>query len=166
MDPIVLVVLIFVFIIGIWIVSVFMRRNKERSILEELNQLPEPERTARLAERDKKKSWGCLNGYLLLVMLANLAVAVLTIIYAGTLSTSSSGYLFVLFSAGLNVLAAVFAGVIYWGHKKWAAYGIFAIIGLSLLINLATGNTRGALQNLLPIVILWAGLRPVWNQME
>jgi hypothetical protein len=164
MDVYLLIGLLFIFVIGIWIISVFVRRNTEKKALAEINQLPEPLRSEKLQERQLKKQWGCLNGYLLLVMLANIVVAGLTFLYASSSNrTDSSIYIF---SGGLNLLAALFAAVIYWGHKKWAVYGIFAIIGFSLLINLASGNTQGAVQNILPILILWAGLRPVWGQME
>jgi hypothetical protein len=166
MYPLLILLAIAGLIFTLWLGSVFVRRIRQRQWLEELQTLPEAERQARLADQEKKKNLGCLSAYMLLVMVANVGVGILAYLAAGASNVTAEAKTIDTIGAGMNFLAAIFAGVVFWGHKKWAVYGIYGVIALSILANIATGYTAGVLQNLVPIVILTAVVRPVWNYLD
>jgi len=161
MDPLLIVVILFVLVIGAYIWYKTVQNKREREYQEKLQQLPESERQVYVAQKEGNKNWGCLTAFLVLAVIANSILAIVEF----SAASSANGSL-VAFGGLLNVLCAVFAGVVLWKRKRWAVYGYITSIVIIILINLGVAGFGAAAPGVLPLLFLFTAVRPVWNQLE
>lgn len=106
-----------------------------------------------------RKQGGCLSAFLALALIGNVALGLLSLLNVGEVGELS------IIAALLNFAGAGFA-IAIWKWQKWGVYGYIAVIGITALINLATGYYTAAAQGIVPIVFLSLLIRPVWGQMD
>jgi hypothetical protein len=146
-----------ILIVGAYVWYKVAQKKNEQAFRERLEQMPESERAAYINQKELKKNWGCLSAFLALALIGNTVLA-----FISFFSGNSDMY----FGGFLNILGAVFAGVIYWKKKRWAVYGYGTLVVVVALINLATLGVGALLQGLVPVVFLSAAVRPVWDQLD
>lgn len=158
MDPILILISFLVLVIGAYIWYKIDQNKREKEYQAKLEQLPEAEREVYIAQRENKKKWGCLSAFSALALLGNSIFAIFSFVNVGNP--------YAVFAGLISVLGAVFAGVIYWKHKRWAVFGYITIIVVTALINFASSQPAAALQGVIPILLLAVAVRPVWDQMD
>ena len=124
--------------------------------------IPNPPPTYNAIPAPRKRG-GCLTAFLVLAIIANAIIGVWTLSLTSSARTAYQPAF--IFSGLLNLVGVVFAIAIYqW--KRWGVYGYIVCIGISMLISLAIGDVISTLRGFIPIALLSALVRPIWDQLE
>lgn len=119
----------------------------------------------------QKSRHGCLTVWLVWMVIANSAVAVLYLFRAGSAATAinidSSATLIILGIVSIfNVVCAV--ALLRW--KKWGFWGFTTVSAVVFVLNIINGQPGLGAFGLVGVVVLWAALqsgRPkAWEQLE
>ncbi len=159
MDPIIILGIVVVLLIGAYVWYKVDQGKRKREFETRLQQLPESERQAFMAQKQAKDQWGCLTAFLTLAVVGNLFFALMSFLSTSDSVAGAVGAIVSLIGAGL-------AAVALWKHKRWAVYGYGAMLILVVLLNLAVAGFAAALPGLLPLSLLYVAARPVWAQLQ
>jgi len=160
MDPIFIFVGLIVLVIGGYIWYKIWQNKREREYQEKLQQLPESERQVYIPRKEGNKNWGCASAFLLLAVIGNALFAIIE--FAGAFTANGA---FAVFGGLLNSFCAVSAGFMLWKRKKWGAYGYVTGIILIILISLGTVGFSAVFSGAIPLLVFFAAVGPVWDQL-
>lgn len=115
----------------------------------------------------EKQRGGCLTAWIMLVLIANPLVAIFYLLSGNELARSLPGFPGWAIP-GLIVIAVantVFA-VGTWIWKRWGVYGFAASAVITFAVNLFAGLGGPSFGAFVPIAILWALVRNIWQQFD